>query len=66
MRVLLDAPVERAAVFRANQRLRRTRALGHVSHIELMMVNHSVEVAAALFLSAKPMHTLDGIVSKGL
>ena len=64
--VLLHAPVEGPAVFRADQRLRRTHALGHVRHIEPVSVYHVVEVPAALFLETEAVNALGGIMSEGL
>ena len=46
--ISLHAPVEGSAVFLTDQRLRRTRTLGHVRHIKPVSVNHIVEVASAL------------------
>jgi len=64
--VLLHAPVEGPAVFRADQRLRRTHALGHVRHIEPVSVYHIVEVLTTLFLETEAVNALDGIMSEGL
>jgi hypothetical protein len=51
-------------VFCADQRLRRTHALGHVHHIEAVSVDHVVEVATALFLDT--VDTVNWITSEGL
>src|SRR5437762_10261365 len=54
MPILLHAPVESTAVFRANQCLRRTDTLGNVRHVETMPVYRVVEMLTALLLYAKP------------
>jgi hypothetical protein len=64
--VLLGAPLEGSAVFRTDQRLRRTHTLGHVRHIEPMSVYRVVEVAAALFLDTETVNTFGWITSEGL
>jgi hypothetical protein len=58
---LLHAPVEGPAVFRADQRLRRTHALGHVRHIEPVSVDHVVEVATTFFPETEAMNALSGM-----
>jgi hypothetical protein len=64
--VLLHAPVEGSAVFRTDQRLRRTRALGHVRYIKPVSVYYIVEVAPALFPDTKTVNAFGGITSKSL
>ena len=66
MSVLLHAPVEGAAVFRANQSLRRTHALGQVRHVKAVLVYCIVKVLTALFLYTKPVNPFNGIKSEGL
>ena len=64
--ILLHAPVEGAAVFRADQRLRRTQPFGGVRHVEMVCVYHVVEVATALFFGTKTMNLPGGVTSEGL
>jgi hypothetical protein len=64
--VLLHAPVEGSAVLGADQRLRRTHALGHVRHIDPVPVYDVVEVATALFPDTEAVNALGGIASEGL
>ncbi len=64
--VLLHAPVEGSAVFRTDQRLRRTRTLGHVRHIKPVSVYHIVKVATALFPDTKTVNAFGGITSESL
>src|ERR1700722_14272714 len=42
--VLIHSPVERPAVFRTDQRLRRTNTLSHVGHIEPVSIDHIVKM----------------------
>jgi len=63
--VLLHAPGEGAAVFCADQCLRRTDTLSHVGHVEMVCVYDAVEMAAALFPDTKAVNTLRGIGSEG-
>ena len=64
--VLLHAPGEGSAVFRTDQRLRRTHTLSHVGHVELVSVDHVVKVATPLFPDTKTVNTLGGITSEGV
>ena len=48
MPVFLHAPVESAAIFSADQRLRGAYTLGHVLHIKAVLVYHIVKVLTAL------------------
>ena len=61
MAILLHARFESAAVLRADQRLRRTRSLGDVRHVEMATVYCIVEVLTALLLYAKAVDARDGI-----
>src|SRR5438093_10371771 len=63
---IASAPVERATVFRADQRLRRAHTLGHVRHSKAVLVYRIVKVLTSFFLYAKPVNPLGGIKSEGL
>jgi hypothetical protein len=64
--VLLHPPVERSAVFRTDQSLRRTGTLGRVRQVEPVSVDHVVKVATALFVNTKAVNPLDGIMNERL
>ena len=64
--VLVHSPVEGAAVFRTDQRLRRTNTLGDVGHIELVSIDRIVKVAAPLFFNTETVNTLGATTSEGL
>jgi hypothetical protein len=64
--VLIHSPVEGAAVFRTDQRLRRTNTLSHVGHIEPVSIDHIVKMAAPLFFNPEAVNTFGGITSEGL
>ena len=66
MPILLHAPVERATVFRADQRLRRAHTLGHLRHSKAVLVYRIVKVLTSFFRYAKPVNPLGGIKSEGL
>ena len=63
--VLLHAPDEGPAVFRADQRLRRTHALGYVSYQAGVCRSHGGGADGAL-LDTEAMNALDRIVSERL
>jgi hypothetical protein len=64
--VLVHSPVEGAAVFRTDQRLRRTNTLSHVGHIELVSIDRIVKMAAPLFFNTETVNTLGATMSEGL
>ena len=66
MFILFHSSVESAAVFRADQRLKRTDTLGDVRHVETVLVYRVVEMLTALFLYAKPVSSLGRAESEGL
>jgi hypothetical protein len=59
--IFFHASVESAAVFGADQSLRRSRSFGDVRHIQTVLIDHLVEVLTAFFLHAKPMNLLAGL-----
>jgi hypothetical protein len=63
---LIHSPVEGAAVFRTDQRLRRTNTVSHVGHIEPVSIDRTVKMAASLFFNTEAVNTFSGITSEGL
>src|SRR3989442_15547292 len=63
MSVLLHAPVEGAAVFRANQSLRGTHALGQGRHVKGGVVFFILEGVTALFFFTKTGKPFNGVKS---
>src|SRR2546428_9914107 len=59
MSVLLHAPVEGAAVFRANQSLRRTHPPGQVRHVKGVLAPSNGKGLAPVFFFTKSVNPLN-------